>query len=139
MDDKTLASAKLAVPHIHWTAKVSCGFSVCMALVFVTDWTYQFSYSPWLAPLHQFLGLILYIFYYLTYFMPLRTFLSPLTFLYFIAFLFGCIALVISFRGQWKMGRRMAIVGVTLPGIILLLYGTLIVYLIFFWHPHIVF
>jgi hypothetical protein len=59
----------------------------------------------------------------------------PLTLM---ALVFGCSAVVISSRPQWRKGRWLAIVGVGLPGLILVLYGALLIYLAFFWHPHLV-
>jgi hypothetical protein len=53
-----------------------------------------------------------------------------------LSILLGGIALVISSRLPGRKGRWLANLGVALPLIVLLPLGALLVYLLFFWHPH---
>jgi hypothetical protein len=131
MEDKTPASC------IHWTAKVSCGFSGCTTLIFLIELIYQLVHPPFLPLSYIFYLLINFLYLVLT-FIHFPIILSPFIYLYFIAFIFACIAMKISFKPQWRMGRGMSIISAILPGIILALYGALTVYLLFFWHPHFV-
>ncbi|WP_220206638.1 hypothetical protein [Reticulibacter mediterranei] len=135
MDDKT------PVSHIHWTSKVSCGYSVFAMLVFLIQLICNIvPYRPHsqLAPLYQILYLLQSLLLKIFLFMPLPPFFSSLFYLYLSAFIFAGIALTISSKRQWRKGKGMAIVGTILPGIILTLCGVLLVYLLFFWHPHFV-
>jgi hypothetical protein len=140
MDERTLASEKMAVPRIHWMAKASCGFSICTTLVFLLEFSFLSPSSE--GPLHDILVPLSFLLPLLRGLMPLQQILPPsigLMPLYFLAFIFGGIALAISSRRQWRKGRGMAIVGALLPTILLLLYGVWILYLLYFFrHLHFV-
>lgn len=127
MNEKTFPIEKPFGSSIHWTAKVSCGFSVGIALVIPIPFLFEIG-SPKLTvpspsePLSQLLSWVL----------PLLQFWLPFLPLFLLFLIFASVALHISSRRQWKNGRGMAIVGVILPAILLLFYGALIVYLLLF-------
>ncbi|SRR5581483_5001384 len=147
MNERTLVSEELRGRQVHWTAKASCAFSVCMMVIFLLQ-SIDALMSPF-TPLYQPLNYLMHLIGLLFALIPLSRFLSsllplslllvPPASLLLISFIFGGVALVISFRRRWRKGLGMAIVGVVLPGIILMVYGVLIVFLLFFWHPHLVF
>jgi hypothetical protein len=135
MDDKT------PISHIHWTSRVSCGYSIFATLVFLIQFVCNVvPYRPYsmITPLYQILNLLEPLFMRIFFFLPLFPFLASLFYLYLSAFIFAGIALAISSKQQWRKGRGMAIVGAILPGIILMLCGLVLVFMLLFWHPHFV-
>jgi hypothetical protein len=119
LDKRTLVAEKLPVPPLHWTAKVSCRFSEWTTLVFLFQWLIRLLWD-WLPfPLLRFLGQFSEP---MPWPWPLLPLLPQLSFVL-VLFIFGGIALALSFRRQWRKGLGIAIVGVALPGIILTFYA----------------
>lgn len=155
MDEQPHVSGNLALPRIHWTAGVSCGFSVYTALGFFVaigslcslffpplPLFWRQAMSP-LSPLVGFLYLPGDLLVFLL--MSLRPFLSlqvqvALGFLqgilyYLIPFLFACLALRISGRQAWRKGRRLAMISAILSGIVFGLEGVFLILLLLFFRP----
>ncbi len=126
VEKNTSVSDSGIVARLHWTAPVSCAVSVCAAPLLALESGF-IDLSP-VSPLYRVLPLLMPVFQFVAGWLPLLLSL--------LAFLFGWIALAISSRPQWRKGRWLAIIGVALPGLVLLLSGAVFVYVLFFWHPH---
>lgn len=136
--DKSLSMIdKPADSRIHWTARVSCGFSVYTALGFLTPIVSLFfpatplSQLLLLLPARVLLNLPAYLLSFL--FTPFHQLLPPLVLAFLPSFLFSlillvfaCIALFISGKPAWRKGQKLAIISMVLVGIMFVLKGTLV-------------
>lgn len=102
MGDEKLENKMPSFSQVHWTASVSCYFSLCTLLISLL------LLSHWIQIL-----LLVMVFACIN-------------------LVLGCIALVTSFQPTWRRSRGMAIVGITLSGIIVVL---LLVFFVLTLHP----
>lgn len=143
MDNQSRESGTRAGSRIHWTARVSCGLSVYIALDFLLTWGLLFSHlassvSRWQVPfqlstfftlLNRLITLVLFPFHpWLP--QPMQMFL-PLILSYLIPFVLACLALGISSKQAWRKGQRLAMGSTILSGIVLVLGGGLSAFLLF--------
>lgn len=123
-----LVSRGPVVAHVAWSAPHGCALSVRTAPLLAVPVRY-FDLGPaWPSPLGDVWSWLASVIE--------ATDGWILVLLTVLVVLLGGLALVISPRLPGRKGRWLANIAVALPLIVLVPLGALIVYLLFFWHPH---